>query len=288
MTLATTQDLIEQVVSERRALASLNVITLEHAEGIVLGAERAGTPVVLQISENAILFRGGAFRPLLAACREVAIAAAVPVALHLDHLTNLELVDAVLDASTEFGISSIMIDASELENSENIRVTREVADAAHAFGLWVEAELGTIGGKGGAHRPGARTDPAEASDFVNRTHVDGLAVAVGSAHAMAARDATLDFELLDRLSSALPVPLVLHGSSGVPDEGIREAVARGIRKVNVGTALNQAARRGVLDHDLSASASSDPRPYLRSAREAIAQATDHICRLLQPGEHVYR
>lgn len=280
MTLASTRDLIDQAVYSRSALPSLNVIGLEHAEGIVRGAERANSSVLLQVSENAILFRGGSPRPLLAACREIALAAAVPVAIHLDHITQPRLLQESIDLAAELGVSSIMVDASVLDYEDNVRTTRDFAERAHIAGLWVEAELGAIGGKGGAHRPGIRTDPTQADDFVSATGIDGLAVAVGSSHRMMTQTAELDNDLIQQIAHAVSVPLVLHGSSGVSDEGLRSAVIAGIRKVNVGTALNQAALRSLTARDTFDPNQSDPRPYLAVARDAIASAAERICSVL--------
>jgi fructose-bisphosphate aldolase class II len=155
--------------------------------------------------------------------------------------------------------------------------TRDAAVRAHERGLWVEAELGAIGGKDGAHAPGVRTDPAEAVSFVAATGVDGLAVAVGSSHAMTSADAQLDLALVSELARVVPVPLVLHGSSGVPVVTLNEAVSAGIRKINVGTALNVAFTsriRAFLGSDLSV---TDPRRYLSQGREGIAETVATLC-----------
>lgn len=251
------------------AVAALNVITLEYAEGIVQGAERAGLPVLLSVSHNAVRFHGS-LAPIAAACLALAEGASVPVGLHLDHCEDAAL---VLEAG-RLGFGSAMFDASTLPYDENLAETARVAAAAHELGLWVEAELGEIGGKDGAHAPGVRTDPAEASAFVAATGVDGLAVAVGTSHAMATRDARPDDELIAALAAAVPVPLVLHGSSGVSDERIRSAIGAGIRKVNVGTQLS-AAYTGGLAGALDP-AKADPRAALTSARTAIADATARL------------
>lgn len=282
MTRAGAASLVEAAVLDGSAVPSFNVIGLEHAEGIVTGAERAGVPVLLQISENAVVFHGGRLRPLVAACRELADAAAVPIGIHLDHIEDAALVDEVIALGSAFGIGSIMIDASKREYADNVATTRDAAVRARAAGLWVEAELGAIGGKDGAHAPGVRTDPAEAASFVAATGVDGLAVAVGSSHAMATRDAALDLDLIRALAEAVDVPLVLHGSSGVPDGLIREAVEAGIRKINVGTALN-IAYTGAVRQFLSADErTTDPRKYQRRAREAVADAVQRFCEVISP------
>ncbi|WP_223624450.1 class II fructose-bisphosphate aldolase [Microbacterium sp. EST19A] len=244
------------------SIAAFNVITLEYAEGIVAGAERAGLPVLLSISHNAVRFHGG-LAPIAAACRALADDASVPVALHLDHC---ESEDLVLE-SAGLGFASAMFDASMLPYAENVAATARVAARGQELGLWIEAELGEIGGKDGAHAPGVRTDPAEAAAFVAATGVDALAVAVGSSHAMTSQTAELDIALIERLAAAVPVPLVLHGSSGVGADGIRAAVAAGIRKVNVGTQLS-AAYTNALRSELGDRV--DPRRALAAARDAIA------------------
>ncbi|MCB5179299.1 class II fructose-bisphosphate aldolase [Streptomyces antimicrobicus] len=267
MTLADTGGLVRDAVRAGGAVAAFNIITLEHAEAVVAGAEQAGAPVVLQLSENAVKFRGGRLLPIARAALACAEAASVPVALHLDHVKSPELLRQAADA----GFGSVMYDAAHLPYAENLEATRSAADWAHAHGLWIEAELGEVGGKDGAapldpHAPGARTDPDEARRFVADSGVDALAVAIGSTHAMTTRTAAVDHALLDRLAKAVDVPLVLHGSSGLPDAELAAAVAGGIRKVNIGTALNVAMTEAIRSHLTPA----DPRPYLTAARTAMA------------------
>lgn len=281
MPLALTGELVARAVEARSAVAAFNVITLEHIEAVIAGAEAAGAPVVLQVSENAVRFRYGRLLPLARAAGAAAERAAVPVALHLDHVQS----DDLLRQASAAGFSSVMYDAARLPYSDNLAATRAAADWAHSQGLYIEAELGEVGGKDGrppldAHAPGARTDPAQARDFVGGTGVDALAVAVGSSHAMTTRTAALDHALLKRLSAALPVPLVLHGSSGVPDEGLVEAVAGGIAKVNVGTALN-IAMTGAIRAFLAAHPEAvDSRTYLGVGREAMAREVRRVIRVL--------
>ncbi|WP_309094597.1 class II fructose-bisphosphate aldolase [Streptomyces sp.] len=272
MPLATTGELVGRAAAARRAVASFNIITLEHVEAVVAGAESARAPVVLQVSENAVRFRGGQLLPLARAAAAAAEQAAVPVALHLDHVQS----DALLHQAVDAGFSSVMYDAARLPYEENLAATRAAVDWAHSQGLWIEAELGQIGGKNGrppldAHAPGARTDPEEARAFVADSGVDALAVAVGSAHAMTTRTAALDHALLKRLSAALDVPLVLHGSSGVPDGELTAAVAGGITKVNIGTALNIALTGAVREFLTDRPEAVDPRGYLTAAREAMTR-----------------
>ncbi|MEE6258020.1 class II fructose-bisphosphate aldolase [Plantactinospora sonchi] len=271
MPLAATGQLVDRVRAANTAVAAFNVITLEHAEGIVAGAERAGRAVILQISENAVRFHHGRLAPIAAAVTALAELAAVPVAVHLDHVESRDL----LHAAAGTGISSVMFDGSRLDYADNVDATAEAVGWAHARGLWLEAELGEVGGKDGAHAPGVRTDPAEAAEFVAVTGVDALAVAVGSSHAMTDRTAALDFALIGRLRETLPVPLVLHGSSGVPDDDLVRAVRAGIVKINVGTILNVAFTDAVRA-ELAAASVVDPRRYLAPARDAIARTVTHL------------
>ena len=178
------------------------------------------------------------------------------------------------------GFGSVMYDASKRTYAANVAATAAAVRRGHARGLWVESELGQVGGKDGAHAPGVRTDPVEAAAYVAATGVDALAVAVGSSHAMHSRTARLDHELIGRLRAAVPVPLVLHGSSGVPDDELIAAVRGGMAKVNIGTALNSAftgAVRETLDGDATL---VDPRAYLTSARTAMAATVADALRLL--------
>ncbi|MFD8999422.1 ketose-bisphosphate aldolase [Streptomyces sp. NPDC059582] len=277
MSLTTTGELVTRAAATRSAVTAFNIITLEHVEAVIAGAEAAESPVVLQVSENAVRFRHGRLLPLARAAAAAAERATVPVALHLDHVHS----DALLRQAPAAGFSSVMYDAARLPYAENLAATRAAADWAHSQGLWIEAELGQVGGKDGAppldpHAPGARTDPAAARAFVADAGVDALAVAIGSSHAMTTRTATLDHALLKGLSDSVDVPLVLHGSSGVPDDELTAAVSGGITKVNVGTALNIAMTAAIRDFLAAHPEAVDSRKYLGVGREAMAGAVTRI------------
>lgn len=282
MPLVTTGELITSAAAARSAVAAFNVITLEHVEAVIAGAESVSSPVVLQVSENAVKFRCGRLLPLARAAVAAAERAAVPVALHLDHIQS----DDLLRQAPGAGFSSVMYDAARLPYADNLAATKAAVDWAHAQGLWIEAELGRLGGKNGespldAHAPGARTDPDEAHAFVTDSGVDALAVAIGSSHAMTTRTATLDHDLLKRLSATLDVPLVLHGSSGVPDDELTAAVAGGIAKVNIGTALNIAMTSAIRDFLATHPEAVDSRKYLSVGREAMVRVVAGIIRVLR-------
>lgn len=272
MTLVGMAALVAGARAANRGLGAFNVIQLEHAEGIIRGAERAGLPVVLQISENTAAYHGG-LAPLARATLLIAAAATVDATVHLDHATSPDLVREAV----ELGLPSVMVDASAQSHEHNVATTRALAEECHRRGVWVEAELGEIGGKDGAHAPGVRTSPVEAAQFVAETGVDALAVAVGSSHAMLSRDAVLDDALIADIAAHVQVPLVLHGSSGVSDTGLAAAVRHGMVKINIATQLNKAMTAAVRTALAADPGAVDPRKYLGPGRAAIA---DEVHRLL--------
>jgi len=276
MTLVAMTDLARRArhAGSPTGIGAFNVIQLEHAEAIVAGAEAANRPVIMQVSENTAAYHRSLV-PLALACLAVAEESSAEVVVHLDHATDAGLVRQAV----ALGVGSVMYDASSLPHASNVRSTREMTVEAHAAGVWVEAELGEIGGKDGVHAPGARTRPDEAATYVLETGVDALAVAVGSSHAMLNRDAELDHDLIAEIAAAVSVPLVLHGSSGVPDDGLRAAVELGMTKINIATHLNAlmaaAVRGALLDERLI-----DPRKYLGPGREVVAAEVGRLLTLL--------
>jgi len=282
MTLASTRELMRTAAAAGTGIGAFNVIHLETAEALVSAAERANLPVILQISQNCADYHGG-LEPIGWATLAIARRAAMPVAVHLDHAERPELVDEAI----ELGFGSVMFDGGALPYDENVEITTAVALRARAAGVYIEAELGEVGGKDGAHAPGVRTDPDEARAFVEATGVDALAVAVGSSHAMLDRSASLDIELIGRLRDALRgigrtgcnVPLVLHGSSGVADDVITQAVRAGMTKINVSTHLNGFFTRAIRETLAADETLVDSRKYLKPAREAVAQEAARMLRL---------
>jgi fructose-bisphosphate aldolase, class II len=276
MPLVSTAEIVVPASREGRGVGAFNVVQIELAEALVGGAEAAGAPVVLQISENAVRYHG-ALEPIALATLSIARASIAPVAVHLDHATDPALVDRAI----ELGFGSVMYDGSQLEYADNVEATARVAKRCGKAGVFVEAELGEVGGKDGVHAPGARTDPDSAREFVSATGVDSLAVAVGTSHAMLTRDAVLDLELIARLRASLTVPLVLHGSSGVPDDDLSRAVEAGMTKVNIATQLNKVfsatVRRYLGEHPEVV----DTRKYLGAAREAVAAEVARLLAVLR-------
>jgi fructose-bisphosphate aldolase class II len=281
MPLVPTADLLHAAVARRTAVGAFNVIHLETAEALVAAAEDAALPVILQISQNCVAYHGG-LEPIARATLAVAAGSQAHVAVHLDHAEDEELTRQAID----LGFGSVMFDGAALDYERNVEATVRVVEYAHANDVFVEAELGEIGGKDGAHAPGVRTDPDEARRFVDETGVDALAVAVGSSHAMTERTAALDLGLVARLHAAVPVPLVLHGSSGVSDETIVSAIRSGITKVNVSTHLNgfftDAVRRYLSEHPEVV----DSRRYVRAGRSAVTAEAARLLTLFAVTEPV--
>jgi len=276
MPLVSGAEVVLSAAKARRGVGAFNVIQLEHAAALIAGAEQAGAPVILQISENAVKYHG-ALKPIGVATLAAASAATVPVVVHLDHAMRRDLVTEAVS----LGFTSVMFDASALAYDENVAATADVTAFCHDHGVFVEAEIGEVGGKDGVHAPGARTRPDEAAAFAGATGVDALAVAVGSSHAMTERTAELDFALISRLRDAVPVPLVLHGSSGVADEDLTRAVEAGMTKVNIATHLNNVFTgvvRTVLSQD---PALVDTRKYLGPARDAVAAEVARLLAVLK-------
>ena len=282
MTLVSARDLVHDAARRGTGVGAFNVIHLETAEALVAASAQAELPVILQISQNCADYHGG-LEPIALATLAVARRAETPVAVHLDHAERPELVDEAI----ALGFGSVMFDGGALDYAENVALTAQVVERAHAAEVYVEGELGEVGGKDGAHAPGVRTDPQEARAFVAETGVDALAVAVGSSHAMTDRTAALDLDLIARLREALrgagedgvDVPLVLHGSSGVPDDAIAAAVRAGMTKINVSTHLNGFFTRAIREKLEADPRLVDSRKYLAPARDAVAGEAARLLRL---------
>ena len=275
MTLTTLTEVLHTAMTQGRGVGAFNVIQIEHAEAFVAAAERAGLPVVLQISQNTVAYHG-ALAPIALATKALGAAGSVSCVLQLDHALSESLIEEAVD----LGFTSVMFDGSALDDSANRDRTKAVVQRCHATGVSVEAELGEIGGKEGAHAAGARTDPRAAMRFAEETGIDALAVAVGSSHAMTNRTAKLDLELIRKIKTAVPVPLVLHGSSGVPDPTLTNAVRAGMVKVNIATHLNRIFTAAVRDLLAADAGVVDTRKYLGAARRAVEAEAARLLELL--------
>ena len=268
--LATGRDLITAADAGGYAVPGFNVSNIELALGVLDAAEAMRSPVLLQFNAGNFAHAGGVF-VAAATARAIAEQAAVPIAVHLDHGVDIDTVRAAVSA----GFTSLMYDGSTLPLEQNIRETRRAHLVAMDAGLLLEAELGHVGGRepGVATSEAVLTDPAAARRFVDETQIDALAVSVGTAHGLAG---SVDLALIVELRGATRgLPLVLHGGSGVEPRQLREAVQAGIRKVNISTEIHAAFVRG-----LGALSGTDPRPALREARAAVADAASRRIEVL--------
>jgi len=261
--------LLEQAEAGLYAVGAFNCNNMEIVQAIVAAAEAEGAPVIMQASQGAIKYAGIEY--IAAMARLAAGRARVPVALHLDHGTSFEQAVQCI----RHGFSSVMIDGSRLPLAENIALTRQVVAVARSVGVSVEAELGKIGGTEDnitvSEREALFTDPDEAKTFVRETGVDSLAVAVGTAHGRYRGTPELDFPRLQKIRSKVNIPLVLHGSSGVPDDAIQEAIRLGVRKVNIDTNIREAFILSMRQTLSSDPGEIDPRKVLGPAREAAVE-----------------
>ena len=266
---------MKEIFSNSGAVGAFNVIQIEHAEALTKASLDTNLPIILQISQNAVKYHGS-LKPISVATRAIIEESGANAFLHLDHAEDTELVRAAID----LGFDSVMYDGSKLDFAANVKSSNEMAELAHKNNALIELELGEVGGKDGVHAAGARTNPAEAKKFIEETNADLLAVAVGSSHAMTTRDAKLDFELIKELAAAVPVPLVLHGSSGVSDPDIQEAIRAGMRKVNIATHLNNVFTASVRKTLTADTKLVDARKYIKPAREAVIVETARLLKVL--------
>lgn len=269
MTLVSMNEFLPKAKANRFAVGQFNMNNLEFAQAIVEAAMEENSPFIYGISEGALKYMGYEFTVAMA--EAAAKKSGLPIALHLDHGSSFEVAMKCIRA----GFSSVMFDGSHYPFEENIRLTKEVVKAAHAMGVSVEGELGTIGGVEDDlsvdEKDATLAKPAEAIRFYEETGVDCLAIAVGTAHGMYAGDPDIKFDIIEEVTKSIPVPIVLHGGSGVPDAMIRKAILAGAGKINVNTE-NQVACTAMIREVLNKDGKVfDPRKYLGPARDAMVE-----------------
>ena len=262
MSFVDTKDMLEAAQAGGYAVGAFNVENLEMIQAVIAAAEKENSPVIIQTTPGTLNYAPP--EAFAGAVRALAEKAAVPIAMHLDHGNSFELAQRCAKA----GYSSIMIDGSLLPFEENIALSESVVKEVSP--LPVEAELGTVGGKEDTHSAGVSyTDPAQAAEFVSRTGISSFAPAIGTAHGVYKAEPKLNLPLLDEIRSAVSVPLVLHGTSGVPDETVKECIKRGICKINYATELritfSNAVRKALSDMPDA----FDPKKYLGEGRAAV-------------------
>ena len=271
MSLVTSKEMLSRAQAGGYAIGAFNAENMEMVQAIVEAAEELCAPVIIQTTPSTV--RYASTDVYAATVRAVAQRASVPVCIHLDHGDSYELAMSALES----GYTSVMIDGSKLDLEGNIALTRAVAEQARAAGIPVEAELGAVGGKEDSlEAEGGCTIPEEAKEFVERTGIDSLAVAIGTAHGVYTKAPRLDIERLRQIRAMVDVPLVLHGASGLTDESVQACIREGICKVNFATELRQSYTRAVR-RVLEDGAIYDPKAYGKEARRAVkAQVMDRM------------
>ncbi len=267
MALVTSEKMLCRAREKGYAIGAFNAENMEMAQAIIQAAEEANAPVMIQTTPGTV--RYASLELYFANVAAIAEAARVPVAIHLDHGDSFSLAAKALRA----GYTSIMIDGSKLPLEENIALTRSVVEMCRPCGVPVEAELGKVGGKeDDTESDGCGyTDPEEAVRFVRETQVNSLAVGVGTVHGVYATTPVLNVPLIAKLRGLLPVPLVLHGASGLSDEAVRECIANGISKVNFATELRAAYTKGVQEYLAQFPGTIDPKKYGADGRKAVKE-----------------
>ena len=268
MALVTTKELMLDAQKNHYAIGAFNAENMEMVQAIIAAAEELRAPVIVQTTPGTLKYASPAM--FYANVAAAAAEATVPVVMHLDHGSSFELAMKAFRA----GYTSIMIDGSHSVFEENIAITKSVVAACHSAGVPVEAELGKVGGKeddldGGMGN--GYTDPAEAAEFVERTGVDSLAVAIGTAHGVYKGTPKLDVDRLSEIRKVVSIPLVLHGTSGVPDDAVRECIARGMCKVNYATDLRIAFSAGLKEYLAKDPDAFDPKKYCALGRQKVKE-----------------
>jgi fructose-bisphosphate aldolase class II len=267
MPLVPMRQLLDKAEKGNYAVGAFNCNNMEIVQAIITAASEENSPVIVQASQGAIKYAGIEY--IVALTKIAADSTHIPVALHLDHGTDFKQIMQCI----AHGFTSVMIDGSKHHLEDNIAITNKVSEVARACGLSVEAELGKIGGTEDdivvADKDAIYTDPQEAKYFVEHTDIDALAIAIGTAHGQYKGEPKLDLDRLVKIRSLIDVPIVLHGSSGVPDETLKEAIKRGVSKINIDTNIREAFMTGLktaLEEDPT---QIDPRKVLGPARSAM-------------------
>lgn len=267
MPLVTSEKLLIEAQKGGYAVGAFNAENMEMVQAIIEAAEELRAPVIIQTTPGSVKY-GGLDYYYANVCAG-ASRASVPVVLHLDHGSSFDLASQAY----RVGYSSIMIDGSKLSFEDNINLSKRVVDMCSAGNIPVEAELGTVGGKEDDHESNGDiyTDPEKAVEFVERTHVSSLAVAIGTAHGFYAKTPVLDLNRLEAIRKVVDIPLVLHGASGLSDEQVKECIKRGITKVNFATELRAAFSKGVKKAISDNPDVIDPKAYNKVGKEYVKQ-----------------
>ncbi|OOM14559.1 tagatose bisphosphate family class II aldolase [Clostridium saccharobutylicum] len=269
-----TREMLKQAQKNRYAVPAFNIHNLETLQVVVEAAGELKSPVIIAGTPSTICDYAGA--DYIVAMAEVASEKYdIPIAIHLDHFEDVDVIKNYID----IGFKSCMIDASKKSFEENISIVTDVVQYAHKYDAVVEAELGKLIGKEddliADEKDSIYTNPDDALEFVNRTEVDSLAVAIGTAHGLYKGEPKLDFDRLMEIRNKVSVPLVLHGASDVPDELVKKAISLGICKVNVATDLRIPFSNAVKKYFNEHPDANDPRKYMTPGKEAMKEIVKH-------------
>lgn len=284
MKLSNTKDMILDAQKNSYAVPAFNIHNLETIQTVLETCEKLKSPVILAATPSTVDYANKEY--LIAITQKAMEKVTIPFTFHLDHFENVKNIKNIISE----GCRSVMIDASKHPFEENIAIVKDVVDFAHACGATVEAELGKLGGQEDDlnvdEKDAFFTDPDEAVEFVERTGIDTLAVAIGTAHGLYKKEPKLDFERLAKIRKVIDIPLVLHGASGVPFEAVQKAIDLGICKVNIATELKIPFSSAIKGYFTKHPDASDPRKYLIPAKEAMAKVIEEkvkMCKSAQKG-----
>jgi fructose-bisphosphate aldolase, class II len=273
--LATGKQVLEAARAGGYAVGAFNCHTLDMVTAVVDVATAERAPVILQFTEGSVKTNG--WEAVAAVARQAGVSAPVPVVIHLDHGASFPLVMKAI----RHGFTSVMVDGSELPYAENVALTRQVVEAAHAAGVSVEAEIGHVGGveDGQGTEHGWLTEPGDAEQFWRDAGMDYLATAFGTAHGFYKSEPNLDIDRLSLIARRVHIPLVMHGGSGVPHHQVLAAIAAGIAKLNVATELKDAWARALRQYLNEHPEELDPRRIMAPARAAVMEVVREKIRL---------
>ncbi|QJA09606.1 tagatose bisphosphate family class II aldolase [Romboutsia sp. CE17] len=273
MKILSTKEMLKRAQKEGYAVPAFNIHNLETLQVVVDTANELKSPVILAGTPSTLVYAGGDY---IVSMAEVASKKYdIPIAIHLDHYEDVEDIKHYID----LGFKSTMIDGSHLSYEDNINIVKDVVDYAHRFDATVEAELGRLGGQEDDlvvdEKDAMYTNPAQAKEFVDKTGIDSLAIAIGTAHGLYKGEARLDFDRLKEIREAVDVPLVLHGASDVPDYLVKKAISLGICKVNIATDLKIPFSDALKKYFSENPKSNDPRKYMAPAKESMKKVVAH-------------
>ena len=273
MCILSTREMLIKAQKEGYAVPAFNIHNLETLQVVVETAAKLRSPLILAGTPSTLTYAGGDY--IVSMAEAASKRYNIPIAIHLDHFEDVKEIKHYID----LGFRSAMIDASHCSYEDNIKIVKEVVEYAHKFDATVEAELGRLGGQEDDlvvdEKDAMYTNPLQAKEFVEKTGIDSLAIAIGTAHGLYKGTAKLDFDRLTEIRKAVDVPLVLHGASDVPDELVKKSISLGICKVNIATDLKIPFSNALKEYFVENPEANDPRKYMTPAKEAMEKIVKH-------------